>query len=147
MHDREILRMRIECDAQIEAARLREVALQESINGCAQKVAEWQQRYKQLHEEVRLGVGDEFDDGKTIVSQLTSMRNEKARFSEMLALAANNTAAADLAQEVEFMRTKMQTASQAFAEWESVRTFRNDINSHEWLALVAAMTGLEHEQH
>ena len=66
---------------------------------------------------------------------------------EQLTLAANNTAAADLAQEVEFMRTKMQTASQAFAEWESVRTFRNDINSHEWLALVAAMTGLEHEQH
>lgn len=62
---------------------------------------------------------------------------------QQLDLAANNTAAADLAQEMEFMRTKMQAASEAFAEWESVRTFRNDINSHEWLALVAAMTELE----
>lgn len=70
-----------------------------------------------------------------------------AELEEMLALAANNTAAGDLAQDVEFMRTKMQTAIDAFAEWESVRTFRNDINSHEWLALVDAMTGLEHEHH
>lgn len=106
-------------------------------------VAEWKQRYKQLHEEVRFGMGNCFNDGKTIVSQLTDLRNENAQLKDMIDLAANNTAAADLAQEVEFMRTKMQTASQAFAEWESVRTFRNDVNSHEWLALVAAMTGLE----
>lgn len=45
-HDREILRMDIECCAQIEAARLREVVLQESINNCAKKVQEIKRDWK-----------------------------------------------------------------------------------------------------
>lgn len=45
-HDREILRMDIECGAQIEAARLREVVLQESINNCAKKVQEIKRDWK-----------------------------------------------------------------------------------------------------
>lgn len=48
-----------------------------------------------------------------------------------------------LVAEVRRLRGQVDAVSEAFANWESVRTVRNDINSHEWLALVAAMTGLE----
>lgn len=52
-----------------------------------------------------------------------------------------------LLDHIETLLAKVEAVREAFAEWEFVRTVRNDINSHEWLALVAAMTGLEHEQH
>lgn len=48
-----------------------------------------------------------------------------------------------LLSRVEELETANKAMRDAFAEWESVRTFRNDINSREWLALVAAMTALE----
>ena len=47
--------------------------------------------------------------------------------------------AAEVAEALITAEAKIATIKQAFAEWESVRTFRNDINSHEWLALIAAM--------
>ena len=49
--------------------------------------------------------------------------------------------AAAVAQALIDAESKITAMRQAFAEWESVRTFRNDVNSHEWLTLVAAMEG------
>lgn len=48
-----------------------------------------------------------------------------------------------LVARVEELEAAQKSICDAFAEWESVRTFRNDINSHEWLALVAAVTAME----
>ena len=58
---------------------------------------------------------------------------------DFIALSANHAAA--VAQALIDAESKITAMRQAFAEWESVRTFRNDVNSHEWLTLVAAMEG------
>lgn len=50
-----------------------------------------------------------------------------------------------LIAEVRLLRGHAESVSNAFAEWESARTFRNDINSHEWLAFVDAMERLNDE--
>jgi hypothetical protein len=99
-----------------------------------------------ITEEVTHYVGhDEYDYFGTIrpiKHRYDRMTEQEAyTLSSFLALAANHCVAI-CARLIE-LEAKAKRASDAFAECESVRTFRNDINSHEWLALVAAMEAID----